>query len=257
MNYCIVCRDNEKSEELKKILIERILLDYDEVKPDYVISIGGDGTIIRAIHKYPNAIIFGLHNGHLGFYNNYSINELDLLINDINNNLFNIQSYDLLSSNIKYDNNILDETAINEISIVSPVKSLSIDIYVDNILFENYRGTGLCISTSSGSTAFNKSLSGSVIDSNLKTIQITEIAGINSNAYKTLSSSLVLSSERIIELKNLGQQDIYITMDHLSYQMTNLDSIIIKYDNKKIKMGFHSPEDFIKRINRTFLSIND
>ncbi len=51
--------------------------------PELVIAVGGDGTIIKASHQYPNAVIFGVHTGHLGFYANYGVEDVEVLIDNI------------------------------------------------------------------------------------------------------------------------------------------------------------------------------
>ena len=258
MKYCIVVRDNNESKEIHDKIIYRVKLEYDEKKPDYVIAIGGDGTIIKSGHKYPDAIIFGIHTGHLGHYANYSIDDLDILIDNINNATFKVQNLDLLSAEfVTESGNIVNDFALNEVTIVSPLRTLMLDVFIDDGYLERYRGTGLCISTPSGSTAYNKSLHGSVLDNRLKAMQLTEIAGINSTAYKTLGSPIVFSYDRRIKLEIVEEfeiaKDIFITVDHISYSIKDLKSLYIFYDNKTLKMAYNEPEKFINRISRSFL----
>ena len=53
---------------------------YDEKNPDLVISIGGDGTILEAVHQYLMLMLFvGIHTGTLGFYTDYQVDEVDQL----------------------------------------------------------------------------------------------------------------------------------------------------------------------------------
>ena len=73
MSYCCLVREDKASLEIEKEIKTRIKLSYNDVDPEIVVAIGGDGTIIKASHLYPNAIIFGIHTGHLGFYANYSV----------------------------------------------------------------------------------------------------------------------------------------------------------------------------------------
>ena len=77
MSYCIVVRDDIDSHLIEKNIKEKVSLEYNNENPDIVVAIGGDGTIIKATHLYPSAIIFGVHTGHLGFYANYSKDEID------------------------------------------------------------------------------------------------------------------------------------------------------------------------------------
>lgn len=256
MKYCVICRDLDESSKIKEELMNNITLEYDEKSPDLVIAVGGDGTIIRCAHQYPNSTIFGIHTGHLGFFANYTRNDLNKLINAINTNTYNVEVLDTLVA--KVSGNTLDELfALNEITVVSPLKTLTCDVYIDDIFFERFRGTGLCISTPFGSTAYNKALGGAVIDSALKTIQVTEMAGINSTAYRTLGSPLLLSSNRRIKLDFLENVDLYVTSDHIAENSDKYKSIEITYKQKSIKMAYTENIDFIKRIHRTFLISKD
>ena len=88
MTYTTITRDKDKSLEIINYIKSKLNIKEDDTNPDYVIAVGGDGTIINAVHKYPSSIIFGIHTGHLGFYANYEEKDVDTLINDINNNEF-------------------------------------------------------------------------------------------------------------------------------------------------------------------------
>ncbi len=255
MNYCIVVRDDKDSHLIEKRIKDNIILNYNDKNPDLVVAVGGDGTIIKATHLYPSAIIFGVHTGHLGFYANYSKDEIDLLINDINNNSFEVENLKKLTCEIEtIDGKLIYADALNEITVVTPPRTLILDVNIDDEFLERFRGTGLCISTPSGSTAYNKSLGGGVVDSSLDIMQLTEMAGINSNSYRTLSSPLILASNRRIELKSIDDIEVYITVDHLNYLINHFKSIIVYYDCKVAKMAYHNHENFLKRIKRTFLN---
>ena len=255
MRYSVIVRDNDESNKIANEIKKRIIGEEVKDNPEIVIAIGGDGTIIKATHIYPNAIIFGVHTGHLGFFANYSRDNIDLLIKDINNNEYKVDKLDSLQAKFKNKNedSIID-FAINEFSILSPQRTLNIDVYIDDEYFERFRGTGFAVSTPYGSTAYNKSLGGGVVDTSLSIIQWTEIAGINSNSYKTLSSPLVLSSDRIIKLEAKSENaDVVITADNKAYMLSDFDYIEIKSMKNSIKMAYHKHESFLKRINRTFI----
>ena len=85
MTYITVVKSDSESRRVDEIIKKSLKIEQDSQNPDYVIAIGGDGTIIKASHKYPNAVIFGVHTGHLGFYANYHVDSIDELIEDINN----------------------------------------------------------------------------------------------------------------------------------------------------------------------------
>ena len=257
VKYCIVYNKAEKNKELVDKLKKEVLCDYDEKNPNYVITLGGDGTILRAFHKYPDAIIFAVHVGHLGFYTNYRIDEIDSVIDAINNHKYKVSALNLLNVSFKDKDEDKVVTALNEITITSVTKTLILDVFIDNNYLERFRGTGVCVCTPTGSTAYNKSLHGAVIDFNIDAIELTEIAGINSNSYRTLASPLVLSKERVIKLINIKNNDAYLTVDNTSYKLASGELVEVKMSQKVLKMAFTNREGFIKRLNRTFLISQD
>lgn len=253
MKYMMISKEDSVSLELQKRILAEVKHTYSEVDPEIVIAIGGDGTILKAVHSYPNAIIFGLHTGHLGFFSNYSVEDFDVLISDINNGEYRIDFLDQLICQIETKQKNIIDFALNEMTIMMPPRTLILDVSIDDKELERFRGTGFCISTPFGSTAYNKSLHGAVVDPLFKSIQLTEIAGINSNAYRTLSSPLILSHKRKISLKAVEAQPVFITIDSISYQLEDFIKAEICYADHNVKMAYHDHPHFIHRIKRSFL----
>ena len=252
MKYAIYSR---KKDEITLNLIseikENIKLEYDGANPDIVITVGGDGTFLRAVHHYidnvSNIIFFGIKTGHLGFYSNYTKENINELFDRINNKTYEIEYHDL----VKWECNGKSGYSLNEITIVNPTATQIVDVYIDKEKFETVRGTGLCISTTNGSTAYNKSLGGPVVDPKLDCIILSEMASINSNAYRSLNSPLVLSTERRLELKSNNAK--FLTSDHLQYELENDDYIECFLSSKKISFGKRKNTEFIDRIKKAFL----
>ena len=254
MTYSVLVRNDDKSMMIEEYIRKNIRYSYSDNNPDIVIAIGGDGTILQAFHKYPNAVVFGIHTGHLGFFANYNPDTIDLLVNDINNNLYKIEEVELLSCVFEEANgNKIIGDALNEATVISPRKTLILDVSIDGEVLEKFRGTGLCISTTLGSTGYNKSLHGAVVDHNMTIMQLTEVASINSNAYRTLGSSLILSNKRRIVLETETPVSLSVSFDNISYELKEFKKASFFYNGHIIKMGYHEPEGFIKRIARTFI----
>ncbi|MPU17321.1 NAD(+) kinase, partial [Acinetobacter baumannii] len=70
--------------------------------------------------------------------------------------------------------------------------TLVTEVEIRGEYFETFRGDGLCISTPSGSTAYNKALGGAIIHPSIEAIQIAEMASINNRVFRTVGSPLVL-----------------------------------------------------------------
>lgn len=256
LSYTIVHKMDEQSIDIAKIIEDKMLLRRDDVRPNIVFTIGGDGTFLRACHKYPTATFFGVHTGHLGFYSNFGVADLASLIESINLNNYKINRIPLLSVQVCADNTY-NFTALNEMTLICPPRTLRLDVYINDEFFEHFRGTGMCVSTPSGSTAYNKSLGGAIIDHNIKAMQLTEIAGINSITYETINSPLVLGPSYQIELAAVGRyKNIFLTVDTLSIELQNFKKLKAYMGNFYVKVGVNENINFISRIKRSFFEKN-
>ena len=111
----------------------------------------------------------------------------------------------------------------------------------------------MCISTPTGSTAYNKSLGGAVIDHNLKVMQLTEIAGINSSSYETINSPLILGKGYVLELRAAGKySNIFLTVDNLALELKAFKRLKAYMGNYFVKVGTNGNLNFINRIKRSF-----
>src|SRR5699024_3862976 len=91
--------------------------------------------------------------------------------------------------------------ALNETTVNTVDGSVVFDVQIRGEHFETFRGDGLCISTPSGSTAYNKALGGAILHPSLEAIQVAEIASINNRVFRTIGSPLILPKHHTILLK--------------------------------------------------------
>lgn len=175
------------------------------------------------------------------------------LIKNINEGSYQIERIPLLSVQVFADK-IYNYSAINEITLISPPRTLKLDVYINDDFFEHFRGTGMCISTPTGSTAYNKSLGGAVIDHNLKVMQLTEIAGINSSSYETINSPLILGKGYALELRAVASRytNIFLTVDNLALELRSFKRLKAYMGNYFVKVGTNGSLNFINRIKRSF-----
>lgn len=253
--YTIICREDKASMKLKEIMIKEFkdTYIYDQDNPDLVISIGGDGTMLSCIHKYINKLdkvcFIGLHTGTLGFYTDYRKDEYYQLIDDIKSKKGKIMERYLLK--VKFGNKVA--YALNEVRIENNISSLVLDVMIDKEHLETFRGNGLCISTDSGSTAYNKSLNGAVIYPGVKLMQLTEIAGIHHNAYRSLDSSLILDDSHKITIQSLKMNKAVLGVDNEVYDLNGVNKVVIEVSKQSARFIQYKPLSFIERIKRAFL----
>ena len=228
----------------------------DEYNPEFVFSVGGDGTILRTIHKYIKIIdkiyIIGINFGRLGFYTDFDEQDIPDLINAIETKSFKYNEYHLLEYLLKSKIGYKKGYGLNEVAIINPIHTQIIDVYIDEIHFETFRGTGLIVSTPTGSTAYNKSLGGSIIDPKIKAMQLTEIAPINNRVYKALSSPIVLSNDSIVKLKS-DFSNASFTFDGIYDEFKDVEEAVIRLSDIKVKFITGDKTNFWDRVKLSFL----
>lgn len=201
-------------QKLKQAVEASNMIYLDEVHPDVVIAIGGDGTLMSAFHKYFDQIdhvgFIGIHTGHLGFYTWHELS-LDEVITTLSQDKIPMTADPLVQATVTLENGektVL--TGLNEITFRRSINTIKADVYINKELFEKFNGDGLCVSTPTGSTAYNKSLGGAIVSPTLKAIQMSEMSSINNRVYRTISSSIVIGTrESITVYPKPGLEDYY------------------------------------------------
>ncbi|CAM4020062.1 NAD kinase [Alkalicoccus chagannorensis] len=242
-----------------KSYLQEFDLEYDEEEPEIVISIGGDGTLLEAFHQYAHRLdetsFVGVHTGHLGFYADWQPDEVEKLVIHIAKTPFKIVEYPLLEVMIRYTNDQETERylALNECTVKSMEGSLVMDIEIKGEQFETFRGDGLCLSTPSGSTAYNKALGGAILHPSLASIQLAEMASINNRVYRTIGSPVVLPEHHTCLLKPKNDVDFQVTVDHLTHVQKKVKSIQVRVADEQVRFARFRPFPFWKRVKESFI----
>ena len=248
--------NKENADIVKQIFISKGFI-IDDNNPEVVISIGGDGTFLRSIHhfhKVNEGILYvGVNYGTLGFFSQYQKDEIDQLIEDLLKKNYITNDYRLLEGKAKFeDNEVVDIYSLNEIRLENPFHTLISDVYINGELLERFRGNGLIVATSVGSSAYNKSLGGALVDPALPILELTEIAPIENNIYHSLGSSLVLKEDSKILLKGDFLQSV-VGYDHLNIDKTNLKELEISLSKKKVRVIYKKGHSLCNLYKRSFV----
>ena len=221
-----------------------------------VISVGGDGTILRAIHEHidqlDSTIFVGVRSGHLGFFTDYTEASIDQLIQDITIQRYSLTTFDLLEACVTHDGQDTHFMCLNEFQLISGVRTITLDLSLDGKHFETFRGNGMVFSTPAGSTGLNKSLGGAIIDPSLAGVQITEVAPINSNAYRTIGSPMVVNVSRHIEVTT-EPTELEFSYDHLQIHLQNFTKLELLPTPKKVQITQIDDVNFFERVKKAFL----
>ncbi len=238
----------ELQKELKDNKFEIVNENYD-----LAISIGGDGTFLKMVRENnfnSNIYYVGINAGTLGFLQEIDINKTLDFTKKLANNDFKEELLSIEETIINTENQVKKYYSLNEIVVrKSNWNYLESSIYIDNEILEDFAGDGLLISTSTGSTAYNKSLGGAIVYNTLKTLSITPIAPINNKNYKTLSNSIIIPEDKIIDIIPTKKENLFFMIDGKVTNLKDVTKIESKIAKKKIKCLRMNDFHFIHVVN--------
>lgn len=246
------------SEKLKTLLLQASF-EVGKQNPEIVISVGGDGTLLSAFHRYAHLLnqvrFIGVHTGHLGFYTDWREYNIDELVNSLKNDTGEYINYPLLDVEVTYENGEKSKhfLALNESTIKRVDGTLVCDVYIKDEHFERFRGDGLCISTPTGSTGYNKSVGGAVLHPRLEALQLTEMASLNNRVFRTLSSPLVIAPDEWIKIKPIETNSFTLTIDQLVSDEEKIDFLKFRIANERIRFAQYQHTHFWNRVEDAFL----
>lgn len=228
----------------------------DTLNPELVVVIGGDGTLLNAFHKWIDKIehlnFVGIHSGTLGFSTDYTINQLDDFIYDVQHKTPVIEEKRILKAHCKSEQKSFEVFALNEIRVENIVKTQEMDVYLNHEYFESFRGNGLCISGQYGSTAYNRSIAGAVIFPGLDLLQITEISGIHHRYSRSLGSPLIVKPDMVVTLKHHEFTHALLCYDNLHLHLDGITEVEISSHNKTMRFAHYNDISHIERLNALF-----
>lgn len=221
---------------------------------DLMISVGGDGTILRAIThvKDLDIPIVGINTGRLGFLATIKRDDIIGALDQIFEGKYRISKRSLLSvtTNQKESNFELD-FALNEVTVSrkNTTSMISIETWLDDEYLNSYWADGLIISTPTGSTGYSMSCGGPVIMPESDSLVITPIAPHNLNA-----RPLVISAKHKIRLNVSGREHEYlVSLDSRINSLDNSIGITIKKAAFDIRMIELEAGTFIQTLRKKLL----
>ena len=198
------------------------------LKASYVISLGGDGTLLETIDlvKKSGVPLLGVNTGRLGFLASVNTNDLKKSIQLLLKEKFTLDKRELIE--ISGCNNCFGEVnyALNEFTIHKKDSSamINIDTYIDGVFLNSYFADGLIVATPTGSTAYSLSCGGPIMIPDSDNFIITPIAPHNLTV-----RPIVISNNKQISFKVSGRSDNFnISLDSRNAQVPTGSEITIK-----------------------------
>lgn len=205
-------------------------------KADFLFSIGGDGTLLKAVTyvRDSDIPILGINTGRLGFISSISAGQIDDAVTDILKGNYQINERTLLELNtdkrlFKDKNFALNEVAVSKKDTSSMIR---IDTYVDDEFLNTYWADGLVVSTPTGSTGYSLSCGGPIIMPGTNNIIITPNAPHNLNV-----RPIVIDDNSTIKLKVEDRDQLaLVSLDSRSRAFDSETELTIKKASFKTKL---------------------
>jgi NAD+ kinase len=222
---------------------------------DTMFTIGGDGTILRAITYIKNLgiPILGINTGRLGFLATIKKDAIKESVELILKGEYTIQERTLLSikTSPKTDDFSEINFALNEVTLArkNTTSMIGVKTYLNNEYLTNYWADGLIIATPTGSTGYSLSCNGPVILPNSKTLVITPIAPHNLSA-----RPMVISDETTIQLEvSSREKNFLISLDSRITTVSENTTILIKKAPFTIKSILPKNQSFLQTLRSKLL----
>ena len=222
---------------------------------DFMFTVGGDGTILRAVTyvRDLNIPILGINTGRLGFLATVQKDEIEKAVELLINKEYSIQERSLLEVETDPRAKEFSEInfALNEVTVArrNTTSMIGIKTYLNDEYLTNYWADGLIVATPTGSTGYSLSCDGPVILPNSKSLVITPIAPHNLNA-----RPMVISDNTAIQLEvSAREKDFLISLDSRITTATQETKIYIKKASFTIKTVSLKNQSYLKTLRGKLL----
>ena len=237
----------------------RVYEEYDPQETELILCVGGDGTLLRLMQEldFPETPVIGINTGHLGFFQEVLPDNIDEMIYQYNQGNYTLQPFSTVTGIVKTDSGEFTHTGLNEIAIKgAPTYPVHLNISINDSFIERFSGDGICVSTPAGSTAYNYSLDGAIVDPRLNVLQMAPIAPINSIAYRSFTSSILLPESDTLNIQPSLEYDddsLLVIFDGNLTEYLNVREIKISLSEKKVNMVRFKGQHFWDKCKSKFL----
>lgn len=220
---------------------------------DYMISIGGDGTLLETITLVQNSgiPILGINTGRLGFLAGVAKEDISLAITDLVKKKFSLDKRTLLR--LASTTNLFGEInyALNEFTIQKKDSSsmMTIHTFVNGEFLNSYWADGLIISTPTGSTAYSLSCGGPILVPESRNFIITPISPHNLNV-----RPMIIPDDSLITVKVEGRSTSYLaSLDSRSEVFGESEEFTVSKEDFRVNLVKLSDQHFFTTIRNKLM----
>ena len=215
---------------------------------DFALSVGGDGTFLTtaSLVGHLDIPILGINCGHLGYLAEVQTEEIDAVLDQLITNNYTIEQRRMLEVTCQQEGKIVSPFALNEVAILKSGLSsmITIDVTLNGEFLHNYKADGLLIATPTGSTAYNLSVGGPLLDPHVNAIILTPVATHSLNI-----RPLVVLDDSKIDLKISSRNGNYLLSVDGRSQVLNQDlQLHIERSQRTIKLVRINGQTFMQSL---------
>ncbi|ABP67481.1 ATP-NAD/AcoX kinase [Caldicellulosiruptor saccharolyticus DSM 8903] len=218
---------------LKNEKIDWVLMNEknkDSVKVNFLITIGGDGTLLNVVEKVAkeNLPVLGINCGRVGYLTEEVADNIHFAIKKIIDNDYFIEERHLVEAHFK------DKIfyALNDICLArSTFNIIDLSLYIDEVFAQEYRSDGIIIATATGSTAYSLSAGGPIVEPQLGVMVVTPIC-----PHSLSSRSLVLGDDRVVKIKSESDEVLVVSDGRVADTLKKGEYLECKISSKKLKL---------------------
>jgi len=213
---------------------------------ELIISVGGDGTVLRNIAKMKDPLpILGINMGTLGFLVDV---EPEDAIETIEEVLYGFSYIERMRVDVFLNGEML-ETATNEIAVMSakPAKIIQFEVYVNDCLLDRMRADGVVFATPTGSTAYAMSAGGPIVNPRVNAIVVVPVAPFQLSSRPWVIPS---DSEITVKLSDHKKEAVIAIDGQKSYRIRPDDIVKLKKSKYPARFVRISDTCFYERVQR-------
>lgn len=222
------------------------LSEFDPQNIQFLISMGGDGTILRLVHNYPHleAPILGINLGHLGFMADVPIPEIYPSLEELLSGAYQIEERVVLEGELADGERFF---AVNDIVIHRSINPslVELSIHLDGTYLNTFEADGIIFATPNGSTAYSLAAGGPILNPALEAVVITPIS-----PHTISNRPIVLRIDQEIRVHYLSDYDpVEIRGDGLvSHKLKTGESLLIRRSPKQFRLVNLHRQDYFSTL---------
>lgn len=221
---------------------------HTEESIDFALSVGGDGTFLTtaSLVGHLDIPILGINCGHLGYLAEVQTDNIDAVLDQLITNNYTIEQRRMLEVTCQQGGKIVSPYALNEVAILKSGLSsmITMDVSLNGEFLHKYKADGLLVATPTGSTAYNLSVGGPLLEPHVNAIILTPVATHSLNI-----RPLVVLDDSKIDVKISSRNGNYLLSVDGRSQVLNQDiQLHIERSQRTIKLVRINGQTFMQSL---------